>query len=66
MKTLIPDPADPRTRWKCGILDKPRTTNITNIFGNWLNDIENNTKARIHIGVLFCVGRFRIAEIYHF
>ena len=29
----------------------PPPANITNIFGNWSNEIEKLTKARIHIGV---------------
>ena len=29
----------------------PPPTNITNMFGNWLNGIDKNTKARIRIGV---------------
>ena len=29
----------------------PPLTNITNMFGNWLNEIDKLTKARTHIGV---------------
>jgi hypothetical protein len=29
----------------------PAPSNIKNLFGNWLNGIDKNTKARIHVGV---------------
>jgi hypothetical protein len=29
----------------------PLSTNITNMFGNWLNGVDRNDKARTHIGV---------------
>jgi hypothetical protein len=31
--------------------DIPPPTNITNMFGNWINDIDKKTKPRICIGV---------------
>jgi hypothetical protein len=30
--------------------------NVTNLFGNWLNVIENKTKAQIHLGVCALVS----------
>jgi hypothetical protein len=31
--------------------DIPPPTNVTNMFGNWLNGVEKQTKARIRVGV---------------
>jgi hypothetical protein len=31
--------------------DIPPPTNVMNMFGNWLNGVEKQTKARIRVGV---------------
>jgi hypothetical protein len=41
----------------------PPPTNITNMFGNWLNGVDKTDKARIHIGSLLYVGLSGLVEI---
>ena len=40
----------------------PPPSNISNMFGNWLNGVDKRTNARIHIGL----GLFGIVEIIWF
>jgi hypothetical protein len=41
----------------------PPPSNITNMFGNWLNGIDKKTKAKICIGVLALCWTIWIAEM---
>jgi hypothetical protein len=38
-------------------------TNITNLFGNWLNGVEKKEKARIRVACVLCYGLFGMFEI---
>jgi hypothetical protein len=38
-------------------IDPRSTTNVTNVFSNWLNKIDMKIKARIHVGVCVLVWK---------